>query len=190
MSKKMLLPLATGFEEIEFVSTADILRRAGVEVIVASLDEELLVDGAHGLRIWADCVLESVNFSELDGIALAGGYKGMLNLKANERILSLIKQLHKEKKLVAAICASPIVLNEAGIFEDKDSFACYPSCETGLKGSRIDKAIFKKDNVITSAGPATATLFALEILSYLCGEEARKNLEEELLLPLLAKSLS
>lgn len=216
--KKVLVPLAEGFEEIEFVSICDILRRAKCEVIVAALGENLLVSGAHEIKIKADCTLQSVDVSELDAIVLAGGWGGMLNLKANAQILDIIRALHSSNRLVAAICASPIVLNEAGIFDESSKFACYPGCEAGLKGARVPKAVQvglgenltqsedfgvnlakknenlgenlssnagKKGLVITSAGPATAVLFALEIVAHLCGENTRKALADELLVGLI-----
>lgn len=191
--KKILVPLAEGFEEIEFVSICDILRRAKCEVIVAALGENLLVSGAHEIKIKADCALQSVDVSGLDAIALAGGWGGMLNLKANAQILGIIRALHSSNRLVAAICASPIVLNEAGIFDESSKFACYPGCEAGLKGARVPKAVQvglggdadKNGLVITSAGPATAALFALEIVAHLCGENTRKALADELLVGLI-----
>lgn len=185
MSKKVLMPLASGFEEIEFISTADILRRAGVEVVIASLDENLLVGGAHDISVRADCALQSVDMKAFDAIALAGGYNGMMNLKANERVLALIKALHAGGKIVAAICASPIVLNEAGIFDENTEFSCYPSCEAGLKGVFVKKAVCEYANIITSAGPATATLFALAIVKRLCGEQMHAKLQKELLVELV-----
>lgn len=181
MSKTILTPLATGFEEIEFVSIVDVLRRAGLKVMVASLDENLLVSGAHSINIKADCALQSVDTAKLDAIALAGGYHGMMNLKANESVLGLIKSLHTQGKIVSAICASPIVLHEAGIFDEKTEFSCYPSCETGLKGVYVKKAVCEYANIITSAGPATAMLFALALVKRLCGAEICAKLEQELL---------
>lgn len=191
--KKILVPLAEGFEEIEFVSICDILRRAKCEVIVAALGENLLVSGAHEIKIKADCTLQSVDISGLDAIVLAGGWGGMLNLKANAQIVGIIRTLHSSNRLVAAICASPIVLNEAGIFDESSKFACYPGCEAGLKGTRVPKAVQaglggdadKNGLVITSAGPATAVLFALEIVAHLCGENTRKALADELLVGLI-----
>ena len=185
MSQKILVPLASGFEEIEFISIVDVLRRAGLGVIIASLDENLLVRGAHGIDIKADCALQSVDTTKLDAIALAGGYNGMMNLKANKSILELIKSLHTQGKLVAAICASPIVLNEAGIFDENTEFSCYPSCEVGLKGVYVKKAVCEYKNIITSAGPATATLFVLALVKRLCGVEIQMKLEKELLVDLV-----
>ncbi|TQR33012.1 DJ-1 family protein [Campylobacter sp. MIT 99-7217] len=183
MSKKILAPLATGFEEIEFVSIVDILRRAGLEVIIATLNDDFLVKGAHNIIIKAEVKLSSINAQMLDGIALAGGYDGMMNLKKSKEILQLIKDLHADKKLVSALCASPIVLHEAGVLGG--NFTCYPGCEQGLKGTRLEKAVVINENIITSAGPATASLFALELVRYLCGEDTYNKLHKELLIPLI-----
>ena len=155
--KRVLVPLAVGFEEAEFIGIADVLKRASamsgnLELIIASLDSELWVKGANGIFIKAECSLESV-------------------------------ELHSDKKIVAAICASPIVLNEAEVLSAE--FACYPGCETGLKGQRLEKAVLVRDNVITGAGPATAILFGLELAKALCGEEIYKALYEGMLVPLI-----
>lgn len=187
MSKKVLVPLAQGFEEAEFIGIADVLRRAGeingnLELIIASLDKELLVKGANGINIKADFNLAQVDTENLDAIALPGGFEGMTNLKNSEEILRIIKNLHSKGKIVAAICASPIVLNAAGVLEGE--FTCYPSCEAGLKGTRLNKAVIVNKNVITSAGPATAILFGLELAKILCGDEVYKALYEGMLVPL------
>ena len=91
MSKKVLIPLAQGFEEAEFIGIADVLKRAeefnaDLEVIIASLNAELLVRGANGISIKADCSIQSVDTENLDAIALAGGFEGMMNLKNSDAI--------------------------------------------------------------------------------------------------------
>ncbi len=187
MSKKILVPLARGFEEAEFIGIADVLKRAAeldksLEVVLASLDEELLVKGANGISIKADLSLSKLDTIKLDAIALPGGFDGMNNLKNNATILNIIKDLHAKGKLVAAICASPIVLDVAGVLEGE--FTCYPGCELGLKGKRVQKAVNINKNVITSAGPATAILFGLELVKTLCGEEIYKALYDGLQVPL------
>lgn len=185
--KKILVPLADGFEEAEFIGIADVLKRASenvsdFEVIIASLDKNLLVKGANNISIQAETTLDKVDLNSLDGIALAGGFGGMNNLKNNSTIIKTIQDLHSKNKLVAAICASPIVLNHAGVLSG--DFTCYPGCENGLNGNRLNQAIVVNKNVITSAGPATAILFGLEIVRYLLGEEVYKALYEGLLIPL------
>lgn len=175
MSKKVLVPLANGFEEIEFVSIVDTLRRAQIEVLIAGVSDEGGTNGAngadgaksseasaggasglktnsagecgastkdsangtgrsyigaHGIAISADATLDSLDSSALagfDGVALAGGWQGMLNLKASQKLREILREFKAEGKLVSAICASPIVLDAAGVLEGK--FACYPSCE-------------------------------------------------------------
>lgn len=185
--KKVLIPLAKGFEEAEFIGIADVLRRASeasknLEIIIASLDDDLLVKGANGIKIQADTSLKNVDTKSLDAIALPGGFEGMMNLKSSKEILQIIKDLNSQNKLVAAICASPIVLNEAGVLSGE--FACYPGCETGLNGTRINQAVVKNGNVLSGAGPAVAILFGLEIAKILCGEEIYKALYEGMLVPL------
>lgn len=182
MSKKVLVPLARGFEELEFVSIVDILRRAGADVVVASLDKNLLVKGAHGINMQADICIDSVNISDFDAISLAGGYEGMINLKNNAKILEFIQILFKEKKLVSAICASPIVLNEAGVLSKK--FTCYPGCEQGLNAEYEKSAVVLSDNIITGAGPALGVKFALALVRYLYGDEVYQRLYKELLMDL------
>ncbi|MBM0637016.1 DJ-1/PfpI family protein [Campylobacter sp. VicNov18] len=190
MSKKVLIPLAQGFEEAEFIGIADVLKRAeksggDLEVIIASLNDDLLVVGANGISIKADCFLKNVDVKTLDAIALAGGFNGMMNLKNSNEILNIIKELHNENKIIAAICASAIVLDAAGVLEGE--FACYPGCEIGLNAKRVNEAVVVNKNIITSAGPATAILFGLELAKKLCGEMIYKDLYNKMLVS-LAKS--
>ncbi|EAH9416664.1 DJ-1 family protein [Campylobacter lari] len=185
--KKVLVPLAKGFEEAEFIGIADVLKRAGeasgnLEVIIASLDDELLVQGANGICIKADVSLSSVDQENLDAIALAGGFEGMMNLKNNQAIIKIIQDLHAKKKIVAAICASPMVLAKAGVINGE--FSCYPGCEVDIEGTRVKKAVVVNENVITAAGPATAILFGLELAKHLCSEEIYQKLYEGMLVPL------
>ena len=186
MSKKVLVPLARGFEEIEFVSIVDVLRRARLEVITACLDDEPLVRGAHGIEIRADSKLSALKVGEFEAIALAGGYEGMLNLKASKLVLEALRELHSQKKLVAAICASPIVLDAAGVLSGK--FSAYPGCEQGLNGSYVKSAVVCEGKLITAAGPAVAVLFALELVRALCDDKLYESLKGELLVDLLQSS--
>lgn len=184
MSKIVLLPLARGFEETELISVADVIKRAGdffdIKVILASLDDDLLVNGAHDIKIKADCSLNEVDVNSLRAIALAGGMIGMNNLKNDDRIINIIQTLFNKNNLVASICASAIVLDKAGVIND--DFTCYPGCEKGLKGNRVDVPVHVNKNVITAAGPATAILFGLEIVKYLCNDEVYKKLYDALLI--------
>lgn len=171
MSKKVLVPLANGFEEIEFVSIVDTLRRAQIEVLIAGVSDEGSTNGAsvsakdsgasasgagrsytgaHGIAISADTMLDSLDSSALagfDGVALAGGWQGMLNLKASQKLREILREFKAEGKLVSAICASPIVLDAADVLGGK--FACYPSCE---KFAYEDTSTDSSAGVDSSAG--------------------------------------
>lgn len=183
MSKKVLVPLAEGVEEIEAVTIIDILRRANIEVVTASLNDDLEVKGAHNISIKADTTLEKIMNYDFDGIALAGGMGGMNNLKSDMRILEKLRNMYEDKKLVSAICASPIVLGEAGVIKGK--YTCYPSCENAVKGGEyVEKdLVVCEGNVITSKGPATTIFFALELVKYLNG--SNEELSKALLIPLI-----
>ncbi len=180
--KNVLVPLAQGFEEAEFIGIVDVLRRAGLNVIIAGLDSAGNVKGANNVEMRADVALKDVDVSSLDSIVLPGGYDGADNLANNANILSIIKDLHTKGKLVAAICASPMVLNKAGVLSG--DFTCYPGCEAGINGNRLNVPVVENGNIITSAGPATAILFGLAIAKKLCGEETYNALYNGLLLPL------
>lgn len=186
LMKNVLLPIARGFEEIELVSVADILRRAGVRVVVASLDSHKRVLGAHHIVIEADSALPELEMEHFNAIVLAGGYNGMQNLANNELIKLWLTTFKQEQKLIAAICASPIVLDKAGVLEGE--FTCYPGCENqiNMQGkNRNAEAVVKNGNIITSVGPATANVFALTIVKELCGGEKAQELYEELQMPSL-----
>ena len=187
MSKKILVPLAEGFEEIEAITIIDILRRANLEVITASLTDNLEVKGGHNIIVKADTILDKVINEDFDAISLAGGMGGMNNLKNDKRIIEKIQKMYKDKKLVSAVCASPIVLGEAKVLNGK--YTCFPSCEKLINmGEYIEKdLVVAYENVITSKGPATSMIFALEIVKYLTGKN--EELSNALLMPILIKEL-
>lgn len=187
MIKKVLVPLAEGFEELEAVSIIDTLRRAGIDVTVASLKDTPLVKGSHNISIQADCTLDSKkDVANFDAFVLPGGWDGMLNLKSDKRVIEICKYMCENNLLVAAICAAPIALGESAILKDK-KFTCYPGCESQVKDGEYQKEsiVVVDKNIITSKGPATAVIFALEIVKYLLGEAKQKEVKESMLVHLL-----
>lgn len=179
----VLVPLMQGFEEIEFVSIVDTLRRGGINAIVVkdSAVSEDCIKGAHDIFIKVDGKISDIDIKNISGIALAGGYEGMMNLKNSKEILEILKYLDKENKLIAAICASPIVLGEAGVLKNK--FVCYPGCESVIKSDAkyTNDVVCIDGNIITSIGPASGILFALEIIKYLKGNEIYDEVKSAML---------
>lgn len=169
---KVLVPLAGGFEEIEAVNIIDVLRRAEIEVLVASLDNESLIKGAHSLVIQTDFKVHDINTDEIDMIVLPGGWGGTKALAEDANVQRILKEMDAKGKNIGAICAAPFALNKAGVL--KHNYTCYPSVEDEIRkeGFMGDKAMVVEDeNVMTSRGPATAICFALKIVKKLKGED-------------------
>lgn len=182
MSKKVLVPIAEGFEEIEAVSIIDVLRRAGIDVLVRSLDENLEVKGANGITIKADAPIGNLAADEIDMIVLPGGWGGTDRLAEDDKVQALLKALDAKGKEIGAICAAPFALNAAGVLKEK--FTCYPSVEEQIRteGYMADaQQVVEDQNVMTSRGPGTAICFGLKIVKKLVGEESYQALKEGLL---------
>jgi len=182
MDKKAVIVLAQGFEEIEAVTPIDILRRAGVNVVVAGLRSKS-VKGAHDITINTDVVFGEIDYIP-DVLVLPGGTPGAERLAASIELRNLINNMFEDGKLVAAICASPaLVLAPSGILEGKKA-TCYPGMEENFSSSvRVsgDKVV-QDGNVITSRGPATALEFSLKIVENIIGKETADLIGEKTLL--------
>ena len=181
MPKKVLLPLAEGFEEIEAITIADILRRAGVEVVLVAL-EKLHVKGAHGIEIVADAVICDIEADSFDMIALPGGLPGAFHLAESTILQRILQDFDTKGKAIAAICAAPYALKTAGVL--KNAYTCYPSFETKIDhaGYQREPNVVRDANITTSKGPSTSILFALSLVEQLCGEEKEAALKKALLL--------
>jgi 4-methyl-5(b-hydroxyethyl)-thiazole monophosphate biosynthesis len=179
--KTVLVPLAQGFEEIEATVIVDVLRRAGVEVIVAGLARGP-VTGAHGITLVPDCALDEVDAAELAMIVLPGGMPGAQNLKADERVLDLVRALESSGRAVAAICAAPMVLAAAGVRHGRRATA-YPSFRDRLADAEVvaEPRVVRSGPVITSQGVGTALEFALELASDLAGPARAQELRAAML---------
>ncbi len=177
--KRVLVPLAEGFEELEAVTIIDMLRRAGIEVVVAALAENP-VTGSHGIALSADATLDDVSGQEFDLIALPGGMPGAANLRDDPRIGGIIRRLHEGGRHVAAICAAPMVLAAAGVLEGRRA-TCFPGfLDRTADLILVDEPVVVDGRVITSRGPGTALDFALELVAQLLGPGARQQIESQL----------
>ena len=184
MIKKALIPLATGCEELEAVTVIDIFRRAGIEVTSACLDDEMSpVTASRGIKILADKALNDALKTDYDIVVLPGGQPGTDNLRKDARILDLVKSMNANDKLVAAICAAPMILAEAGILAGIKATG-YPGSLARYTASGIEvemnKSVVRDGNIITSQGPGTAMDFALELTEIIMGSEKRKEVQEGL----------
>ena len=181
MSKKILIPISNGFEEIEAISVIDICRRAGIEVTIAAV-EDILTIGAHNVKITADAMITDVKSSDFDMIVLPGGLPNAFTLADNENVQKLLKEFKSQNKEIGAICAAPYALHKAEVLNE--NYTCYPSFEKKIKdsGYQSDKDFIIDGKVITSRGPGTASVFGLEIVRILCGNEVSNNVKAGMLL--------
>jgi len=177
--KRVLVPLAEGFEELEAVTIIDMLRRAGIKVVVAALGRNP-VTGAHGIALTADATMDAVSGQEFDLVALPGGMPGAANLKDDARIRGIIRRLHDSGRHVAAICAAPMVLAAAGVLEGRRATAFPGFLDHAAGVTVVDDPVVVDGRVITSRGPGTALDFALELVAQLQGNGARRQIESRL----------
>lgn len=181
MSKKAVVILAEGFEEIEAVTIIDILRRAGVDVTVAGLGN-LKIKGSHGINITTDKKLDECGL-DYDACIFPGGMPGATNLAASEKVKKLIEKMNSEGKLIAAICASPaVVLSPTGVLKNK-SATCYPGMESNFSKDTFYKedGVVADGNIITSRGPATALEFSFVTVEKLLGKAVSDKLRKSTL---------
>lgn len=177
---KIIIPISNGFEEIETISIIDVCRRANIEVTIAAV-ENLQTIGAHNVKIEAACKIEDINSDDFDMIVLPGGLPNAFTLAENEKVQSLLKEFKNKNKKIGAICAAPYALHKAEVLNE--NYTCYPSFEKKIKedGYHANDAIVIDTNVITSQGPATAMIFALEIVNMFCSEEIYTDVKNGLL---------
>ena len=180
MRKTVLIVLADGFEEIEAITPIDVLRRAGLEVIVAGVGKRE-VTGAHEITVETDLMIEQYQGNP-DAIVLPGGMPGAENLQKSEALKDILQKMKRSGKLIAAICASPaVVLTPNGILDGK-SATCYPGFENefGTKVKFSLERVVTDGLVVTSKGPGTAMEFSLELVSQLVSPEKAEQLAQKM----------
>lgn len=175
---KIAIVLADGFEEIEAITTLDILRRAKESAKLVGLNKKM-VTGSHGVIIQADDILDNVNSKDYKMIILPGGLPGAQNLANSQKLLDLLKEFNNKNLKIGAICAAPLALRKAGIL---NNYVCYPGFESviGEDGYKQNLNYLVDKNIITGKGPALTLEFALEILKF-CENENYESVKSEIL---------
>ncbi|HCS87891.1 MAG TPA: DJ-1 family protein [Bacteroidales bacterium] len=159
--------LDKGFEEIEAVTTIDLLRRAEIPLVVVSLIGKTLVEGAHSVVVQADMLFEDVDFADAGMLILPGG---ATRLGEHQGLVKLLLSHNEQNKLIAAICAAPSVLGTLGILKGKQA-TCYPGFESCLGESYVGGLVVESKNIITAKGPGLSADFAFCIIEKLKGTE-------------------
>ena len=172
MKKRVVVPLAEGFEEMEAVIIVDVLRRAGVDVALAGLDGAGPVLGSRGITVAAEVDWAEATEAPFDAIVLPGGLGGTLALRDDDRVVAAVRGNHEAGRLTAAVCAAPLVLARAGIASGR-ALTGHPSVlgELAQAGAVVQEGRVVRDGtLLTSQGPGTSMEFALAVAAELVGE--------------------
>lgn len=179
---KALIPVADGVEDIETVTLIDVLRRAQMDVTVASIEHELTITCAHGSKLTADMAFKDAAKSEYQLIALPGGAKGSAALSKNKLLIEKLKAQRTNRRWYGALCASPALVFAAhGLLEGKRA-TCYPSFKDQLD-RYMDAPVVDDGHCITGQSPGAAMAFALKLVELVCGEKIHQKVVQELVLP-------
>ncbi|MBN1817111.1 MAG: DJ-1/PfpI family protein [Sedimentisphaerales bacterium] len=180
MAKTALVPIADGTEEIEAVTVIDTLRRAGVEVTVASVGSKQ-VKASRRVTLVADCGIAECLDKAFDLIVLPGGLPGAEYLRDSAELTKLLEDQVASGRLYGAICASPaVVLAHHGLVKNR-KITGYPTTSDKLRDHFIDKPVVVDQNCITSQGPATAMAFSLKLVELLCGKPRAEEVAKAML---------
>lgn len=180
--KRVLIPLAEGFEEIEAVVLIDILRRAGAEVVVAGLADGV-VTASRGVRVVPDMTLDAAVAQPLafDAVVLPGGRGGTDRLLADPRITTLVREQAASGRTLAAICAAPEVLHAAGLLDGRMATS-HPASESKLSRAHYSHARVVCDgSILTSRAPGTAVELAYALIDSLFGADRVEVVEAGIL---------
>lgn len=172
---KIIAYVADGLEEVECLAVVDVVRRAGIEIILTSIKDDKHIVSSHSIRFEADALASVTDPSDADMIFLPGGQPGTNNLKASPEVEKALKQFAAEGKRIAAICAAPTVLGKYGLLDGKTA-TCYPGCESMLgAANHVSDGVVTDGNITTARGLGYAIALGLEIIRLLISEE--KSLE-------------
>ncbi len=181
MPEQIVVVLAQGFEEIEAVTPIDVLRRAGLDVVVAGVGATA-VQGAHGVTYQCDVALEDIQ-STPRAIVLPGGLPGSENLGKSGAVKELTLKVHESGGICAAICAAPaFTLAKFGLLDGRTA-TCYPSFEKEFDSSTkpSEDRVVVDGNIVTSRGPGTSLEFSLKLAGILAGPSAADELQSQML---------
>lgn len=184
--KQSFIFLADGFEEIEALATADVLRRAGMKVSLVSIYDNPAVKGAHGIEVGADTTFGENDYNEAEWLIFPGGMPGAKNLYDKTELINVLKKHFASGGRVAAICASPaVVLAQAGILDGLNA-TCYPGFENILTAGganyKAEDRVVTDGNVITANGPSSSLLFGVAIVTHTHGRNVAQEVADGMLI--------
>ncbi|MDR2629017.1 MAG: DJ-1/PfpI family protein [Puniceicoccales bacterium] len=178
MGKKLCCLLGNGVEEIELITPVDILLRCGIDVSLVSAHGDVRVSGAHNIKLVADTTIDKITVSNFDGLILPGG-PSSFSLKDDVAVLNLVRSFHGADKLIGAICAAPLILQNAGVLKNVN-YCAHPCTHDTLTNVDRNERVVVDHHFITAKGPGAAAEFAFAIVRYLHGESMASKMKRDL----------
>lgn len=177
---QVLVPIANGSDEMEIVVVVDVLRRAKVNVLVASIEDSLEIVAARGTKIVADQLIKDAILLNYDLIHLPGGWYGAQRLGSSEQLIELLREHAESNKVYGAICASAVMLDTKGLLKGKKA-TTHPHYSSKLSDqSSVNVRVVIDGKVITSIGPGSAMEYAVSIVEKLFGMERADHIAESM----------
>ncbi len=187
--KKVILFLANGFEEVEALTVVDVLRRAEIICDMCSISDSLSVKSSHGIEVKADILLKDADLQSYLGLVLPGGMPGSTNLRDNEKVVTAVQSFNNDGKILAAVCAAPIVLEKAGII-NKKRVTSHPSVKGDLKPLEyLEEIVVEDGNIVTSRGAGTSLHFGLKLVEKIVGKEKADAIKDGIMLLFLEEKI-
>ncbi len=178
MAKSALFVFTDGLEELEAVAPLDILRRSGVDCTVASQTGSLEVTGRNGITLKTDCHFDEVAHNPFDLVVIPGG-PGVQALRNTPTLIEVLKKQASAGKAIAAICAAPTVLQDAGLLQGR-AYTAHFTVADELPEIIEDSPVVVDGNIITSRGAGTAVEFGLTLAKILTGRDSSRAVAESI----------
>ena len=173
---------ANGFEEVEAITSVDVIRRAGIDIATVGIGSKNIT-GSHGITVVCDLDEAQADIDNYDGLLLPGGMPGTLNLEKSQTVNKFLDKAFETNRLICAICAAPSILGHKNMLVGRRA-VCFPGFESELNGAVLTDAYVETDgNIITAKGMGSAVDFGLAVSEAVMGSEIAVKLKESLQCP-------
>ncbi len=176
IGKKAVIIIAfRDFRDEEYFPVREILEQSGIEIKTASNKKGIAV-GAEGGEAIVDLLVSEVNLADFDAVVFIGG-PGCLENLDNDDSYKLARETVRQRKVLASICISPVILAKAGLLKGKRatvwSSPMYRESVAALRDNGAiyeDEPVVRDGRIITGNGPLAAKEFSQTILELLISQ--------------------